>query len=199
MNQIRRIQSSVIFLALLSYVCCTLVAYLIFPTAYSPTKNWLSDLGNIDRNPQGAFFYNLGVILTGLLVLLFFLGLSQWEIKNHKLQNLMVRITQLFGIFGSLALIMSAIFPINLPQQHEFWSVALYILLGTAFGFSVSALRYQPKCPKWVLILGGLTALIDILSGIFHENTSFEWVTVGLFLIYLITLSVKSRELQGKQ
>jgi hypothetical membrane protein len=196
MRTIQKIYPFTVILALLSYIFCTLAAYLHFPTHFAPTTNWLSDLGNPDRNPQGAIFYNWGIILTGLLVLLFFLGVTRWKIRNLKIQNFMVTITQVFGILGSLALILSALFPINRPQ-HEFWSISLYMLLGTAFAFSVSALRYQPKCSQWVLLIGGTTAIVDILSSILHESTTLEWITVLMFVIYLFTLSLKNRELQG--
>ena len=196
MRSMRKVYPYTILLAILTYVVCAYLAYHNFPKGYSPLNNWLSDLGDFDHNPTGAVFYNLGVAVIGLQVLLFFLGISSWQIKANRIQHLMVRITQLFGIFGSVALIMSALFPINQPQ-HQFWSISLYILLGTAFAFSVSALRYHPECPKWILALGVLTAAMDIISGIFHHATMLEWLTVGLFLIYLFTLSVITREIQG--
>jgi hypothetical membrane protein len=196
MQQLRKIHPSIVYLAALSYLLFALAAYARFPGSYSPFQNWLSDLGSVQMNPGGAAFYNLGIILTGLSILLFFLGISTWQMQNRKIQNGMVRITQLFGILGSVAMLMSAVFPIHLPVQHQFWSISLYILLGTAFAFSVFALRYQPRCPRWVLVVGGITAGIDILSGIYHETTILEWITVALFIAYLLLLGRVTRRLQ---
>lgn len=198
MNKLRRIQPSIVYLALASYVFCSLAAYSRFPGTFSPIQNWLSDLGDIYQNPTGAIFYNMGILVTGTLVLSFFLSISRWRMRNRRIQNSLVLTTQVFGILGSIALILSAAFPINLPQEHRIASIALYTLLGTAFAFSVTALRYQPGCPKAVLVIGVITAIIDIFSGILHEVTVLEWLTVALFLTYLMLLSRFTRRLEGK-
>ncbi len=198
MNQIRKAQSSIAFLSVASYLIFTLLAYARYPGGFSPAQNWLSDLGDASRNPQGAAFYNLGILLTGLLLLLFFLSISTWKMEHRKVQNRMVEITQVFGALGCTAMMLSAVFPINHLPQHQVFSIALYILLGTAFGFSVAALRYQSLCPRWALALGALTAVMDIFSGIFHEATILEWATVTLFLAYLLVLGFVTRKLRVK-
>ncbi len=190
MKRFQQARSFIVPAALLCYLSLALLAYLNYPGPFSPGANWLSDLGDANQNPQGALFYNLGILLTGLLILAFFLGLSQWKMENRKVQNRMVQVTQAFGVLGSIALVMSAVYPISVLEQHRFWSISLYFLLGTAFAFSISALRYQPGCPKWVLVLGGAVALADILSGILHEITLLEWITVALFLTYILVLSL---------
>ena len=185
--------------AVLCYLTFTLLAFAQYPLPYSPMSNWLSDLGNADLNPHGAFFYNIGIVVTGVLLLLFFLGLSQWKMENNRIQNFMLRLTQGFGILGALALVMSGLYPINFSALHSFFSISLYILLGTAFFFSVAALRYYPTCPKWLLILGALAALVDILSGVFHSVYVLEWVTVSLFLCYPVLLGVETNRLVSEK
>jgi hypothetical membrane protein len=185
--------------AVLCYMTFAFLAFAQYPLPYSPMSNWLSDLGNADLNPHGAFFYNIGIVVTGVLLLLFFLGLSQWKMENNRIQNLMLRLTQVFGILGALALVMSGLYPINFSALHSFFSISLYILLGTAFFFSVAALRYYPTCPKWLLILGALAALVDILSGVFHSVYVLEWVTVSLFLCYPVLLGVETNRLVSEK
>ncbi len=90
-------------------------------------------------------------------------------------------------------MVMSATYPITFLAQHQFWSISLYILLGTAIGFSVAALRYRPECSRWVLITGVITAFVDILSGVIHEVYLLEWFTVVLFLVFLFILSMETR------
>jgi len=48
------------------YCVFTFSSWALYPTAYSPVTNWLSDLGNSTNNPHGAILYNLGCILTGI-------------------------------------------------------------------------------------------------------------------------------------
>ncbi len=194
----KRAQFWIVLLAVTLYGVFSLAAYLRFPSDFSPARNWLSDLGSAVLNPRGAWLYNLGVVLTGLLLLLFFLSLSTWRMQNRRVQNAMVRTTQVFGVMGSAAMVMSAVYPIHMPQ-HGFWSVALYVLIGTAFGFSIAALRYDPKIPFWVLAVGGVTAVTDIFSGFLHESTAIEWVTVGMFLVYVFLLGWASTRLRAAQ
>jgi hypothetical membrane protein len=69
------------FVAGISGIACDLLfTVLAFPQAsgrYFPLENWLSDLGNVDFNPGGAVFYNIGIITTGILLPAFFLGLPR--------------------------------------------------------------------------------------------------------------------------
>jgi hypothetical membrane protein len=182
-------------LTIVDYLAFTLIAYSRYPLPYSPTSNWLSDLGSANLNPQGAVFYNIGIISTALLLMLFFLGLYRWKIRNKKVQNIMLRLTQVLGILGSLCMIMSAAFPINLLNVHSFWSTALYIMLSTAFVFSVASLRYYPNVPKWLLVMGISTAVIVILTSFMTTVYVLEWITLVLFLSYVGALSIETRRL----
>lgn len=182
--------------AALCYVAFALLAFSQYPGAYSPLRNWLSDLGSRDLNPQGALFYNLGIISTGLLLGVFFLGLSCWRMGNRRIQQVMLRTTQAFGLLGCLAMVMSALYPIDQLEQHRFFSISLYVLLGTAFMFSVFALRYHARCPRWVLALGVITGLVDMLSAILQTVYVLEWVTVALFLAYVTIVGIETRAVQ---
>ena len=180
-------------LAVLFYLAFTLLAFSRYPLSYSPTTNWLSDLGNPKNNPQGAIFYNIGIISTALLLILFFLGLSMWKIKDNKVQTIMLRMTQVFGISGASSMMMSALFPINLFKIHSFWSSALYIMLSTAFVFSVATLRYHQMVTRWLLLLGVLTAVIVIITSFLQTVYVLEWITVILFLSYVALLGIETK------
>lgn len=195
MGRIRPFHSMYAYVAVPIYSFFTLAAFARFPGRFSPFHNWLSELGNPDQNPDGAIFYNTGILLTGLFVLLFFLGLSRLRIKKAKIQNRLVLLTRIFGVLGSVAMILSGVFPINYAQEHQVLSIGLYILLGTAFAFSATALRYHPGFPKWVLAVGFFTAFVDILSGVFTEATILEWLTVAMFLFYLVLLNLFTKKI----
>jgi len=181
-------------LAGLCYVIFALFAYSRYPLPYSPTTNWLSDLGNPNLNPQGAIFYNIGIISTALFLSVFFLGLSVWKMENNRAQIIMLRLTQVFGMLGAFCMMMSGIFPINLFEIHSFWSTSLYILLSTGFVFSAAALRYHIGVPRWLLILGVSTAVMVILTSFFPTAYVLEWITVLLFLLYVILVGMETRK-----
>jgi hypothetical membrane protein len=103
------------------YVLCTLLALIKFPAAYSPLTNWLSDLGSPAVNPQGWFFYNIGITCAGILFIVFFLGFSVWKKADNKKQHIMLRLAQGFGMAGGLCMILGAVFPINISGIHSFF------------------------------------------------------------------------------
>lgn len=183
----------------LCYLAFTLLAFSRYPLAYSPTSNWLSDLGNPKINLQGAILYNVGIITTALLLIVFFLGLSVWRIKGNRVQVIMLRLTQAFGILGAICMILSATFPIHLFKIHSFWSSSLYILLSTAFIFSVAMLRYHRKVPKWLLILGVSIAPMVILTSFFPNVYLLEWITVFLLLSYVVLLGIETNVCRTKE
>ncbi|MGA9397915.1 MAG: hypothetical protein WBV22_06600 [Anaerolineaceae bacterium] len=182
-------------LVVLIYLTFALLAFIRYPLPYTPIRNWFSDLGNINLNPGGAIFYNTGIIATASLLILFFLGLSSWKMENKRVQNIMLLLSQGFGILGSICMIMSAIFPINIFKVHSFWSTSLYVMLSTAFVFSVAALRYHRNIPLWLLILGLSTALVVMLTSILQNVYILEWITVLLFLSYVFLVGLETRRL----
>jgi len=196
MNRFRSLSYAMGLIIVLCYGIAALLAALRYPLHYSPLTNWLSDLGNPAVNSSGALFYNTGIVLTGVLLLPFFLGLSVLKLPDNRPQNLMLVLTQAFGLFGAFSMIMTALYPINFSGPHSFWSAGLRIGLGTAFGFSVAALRYYPGCPRWVLALGVVTTLVDLLvSQFFNKVQVLEWPTIALFLAYLVVLGVETKRL----
>lgn len=180
----------------LCYVALALLARSQYPGTYSPLHNWLSDLGSRSLNPRGALAYNVGVATTAVLLGAFFLGLSRWQIAGLRAQRAMLRTTQAFGLLGCLAMAMSALYPIDHLAQHRVFSISLYVMLGTAFVFSVAALRYHPQCPRWVLAVGVVTGFVDIVSAILGSVYALEWLTVALFLAYVLIVGLATRAMQ---
>jgi hypothetical membrane protein len=171
------------------YIVMTILALANYPEPFSPASNWLSDLGNRVVSPVGSLFYNLGIYITGSLMALFFLSLGNNRMKGKKVQNIMLLLTQIIGIFGSLAMIMTGVFSIDTPHTHSLCSAFLRIGFGTAFGFSVAAFRYNPEFKRWILIVGVITTLTDLFVSLFFNKIHLlEWPVISLFLLYCLLL-----------
>jgi hypothetical membrane protein len=182
----------------LCYVACALLSFARYPLAFSPLTHWLSDLGSTAQNPAGAAFYNYGMVATALLRVPFFLGLSALRLEKNRAQPIMLLLTQAFGLLGAAAMVMIALNPIGLSSTHSFWSAVQFIATGTAFAFSVAALRYHAACPRWLLALGILTALTDMLVSMFFNTVHvLEWVIIALFLCYVVLLGLQTRRLSS--
>ena len=181
-------------LACVSYLAFTTLAYIRYPSPYSPGANWLSDLGNETVNVLGARFYNAGVIATASFLLVWFLGLSEWRVQGPSLQKWFLLVATMAGTVGVLGLIMSAVYPISMYQQHSFWSHVHFMALAMGFGFSVAALRYYPRFPRPLLYLGTFAAVLPLFGLAFGSVYWLEWVSVGMFLAYVLSVGFSLRE-----
>ncbi len=181
------------FMASAIYLICAAVAFFNYPLAYSPFANWLSDLGNPIINPGGAFSYNLGCILAGLCLAFFFLGLEIWNDGDQK-QRTLLTIAQVTGILSSLALIVSAFFPLGAQTLiHTISGKAHIFFTGFFLTFSATVLLKQPQPPKWLAYFGFLVALINFIYGAFLRSVFIaEWAAIGLFILYVLMISGNS-------
>lgn len=177
-------------LACIVYPVSAGLAYSRYPLAFSPSTHWLSDLGDRAVSAGGAPYYNAGILITGPLVFLWFVGLSQWRVPGNLRQRWYLLISQAAGALGALAILMSAVFPIDMLAQHAFWSRVHYMMLAMGFGFSVAALAVHPNFPRPLLYLGTLAAFSPLATWIAGDTYWLEWISVGLFLAYVLLVGL---------
>jgi hypothetical membrane protein len=180
--------------AIIIYLILTLVAFLKYPDSYEPLTNWLSDLGNPQANPSGSIFYNLGCILTSLFLIVFYIGLRQWNTGDKKMKVLLT-IAQVAGVLSSFSLIIAAIFPLGTHTSiHSFWSATVSVFLGFFLTFSATSLLKHRAFIKWFAYYAFLTALVNFVYGAFLHSVFFaEWVSIGMFIIYVFMVAYNSR------
>ena len=183
--------ADLVLAASVSYLAFALIAYLFFPLSFSPGANWLSDLGSRVLNPDGSIAYRFGCALTGALLIAFFLDLTSWLARVTSGPRWPRLALQGCGVLAGVALILTAVFPIDQFGTHQFWSRVLYVSLGTAVAFSIIIL--WQRLPTPVLVVGVLTWAVDIASAVASHTTWLEWVVVGFILIYLNLIGVSSR------
>lgn len=185
--------------AIVIYLILTLVAFLLYPSIYGPTTNWLSDLGNPQASPSGAIFYNLGCILTSLVLIPFYIGFRQWNTGAKKMRTLLI-ITQIMGIFSAVFLILAALFPLGpYTSIHSFWSSMLTGAIGFFLTFSATALWRHPAFRKWIACYAFLAALVNFIyamsEAVGYKFFMGEWVAIGMFIIYIFMIAYNSKAL----
>jgi hypothetical protein len=175
------------------YLIFASVAFLKYPGEYGPLTNWLSDLGNPLENPSGTIFYRLGCTLSGLALVLFYLRLGIWNTGSKKTRVLLT-IAQCMGVFSAVSLIITAIFPLGTSTEiHSLWSVVLYISLGFFLTFSATALMKNPAFKKGFGYYAFVTAAVNFIFGaILHEIFWAEWISVGMFIVYILMIAHNS-------
>ena len=164
-------------LVIVIYCAFTFISLGLFPTPYSPIKNWLSDLGNSSYNPNGAIFYNLGCILTGALLFPFYIGLYTWYMDKtwHKI---LIIATQIVGCCSAFALIMIGIFSEDFLEPHIFWSEVFFELNLLVLILAAVSLFCHPKFFKPIGIYAIVVAIINLVFTFVIIIPILEWFTV---------------------
>jgi len=192
-------------MAFFIFIVFTFISVAFYPTPYTPLYDWLSNLGNINFNPVGAAFFNWGCIITGLILIPFFVGLYQWK-PVQKWSKVFLAIGMILGVFASISLMAVGIFPETHIKQHlmaasgVFGSLFIIIIL-----MSVSLFKHH-KFMHVVAYWGVVSILIDISFKIIITFPQYkdaladfnptvplpglEWAAVFSSLIWVLLLSL---------
>jgi hypothetical membrane protein len=172
---------------ILFYCVFTFTSLALYPTAYSPISNWLSDLGNSSYNPRGAIFYNAGCILTGIALFLFFGGLYKWY-TSETWRKILLIVTQIVGCLGAFSLIMIGVFSEDYGTAHTFWSACFFVLNLLVLILVGVSLFTHPAYLRPVGYYGFVVAAINLLFVFASDTPLLEWFTVFTALGYVALL-----------
>ena len=191
-NQTRKWESGSIagITAITVYVVFTLIAYLLYPKAYSPIVNWLSQLGNPLDSPYGSWVYRAGCIIAAVALIIFYIRLRRLNSGDVRMKVLLI-IAQVAGVLASVALIVTGIFPFGTETAtHSLWSMILYISLAFFEAFSAAVFLRYTSYPKWIGYLGITAAAINFVTGAFFTAVVIgEWITVAIFILYIAAVA----------
>ena len=161
-----------------------LVAYALYPWAFSPTANWLSDLGNTFLSPRGSFFFRSDMVVLGLALTAFFLGLSAWHRGQRPICKALLALGQFSGIVAAVAMVMTGIDSENQYAAHAFWVTVLFISLASAVWFVGWAPVWHPPLPQWIPYVGVAACAADLVALTVRRHW-LEWFAVALLLCFV--------------
>lgn len=194
-----RLGSIAVVLALTAtatYLALALVSYVNYPGVFSPwNNNWLSDLGSRELNPQGAAFYRVGCALNGVLMIAMFLAVTPWRLQAGRRQRVLVGWAQLFGISAAVALIMTAVYPLDLFATHQLWSRILVSAFSGLLFVSFFAFRSAGRSNVPIAVaavVGYASAVTWLLFGSAHW---IEWILVADVLLLVCLVGVRTTRL----
>ncbi len=177
-------------MAVIVFTVFTFTSLVLYPTPYNPLYSWLSNLGNIYLNPSGAIFFNLGCILSGIIMIPFFAGLYEWK-PIKKLSKILLILGMLLGIYASISLIMVGIFPETHLQQHLLAAAGVFGSLFIIIILLSVALFNHPKFIRLIAYYGIIPIIIDIIFQFISKGNNllanfqqtipvpgFEWAAV---------------------
>jgi hypothetical membrane protein len=175
-------------LVIVLYCMFTFSSLALYPGPFSITVNYLSDLGNSVFNPNGAVLYNVGIILAGLALFPFFIGLYKWYTKEQWRRMLLIA-TQVIGFIEAFSLIMIGVFPETSGDPHILWSDIQFILNLLVLILADVALITHPKFMKpigyYCFVVAAIQVLTLVLIFMGNSSSLVEWFTVFTTLIFV--------------
>ncbi len=179
-----------LFVVLL-YCIFTLVSWGLYPDSYGPMTHYLSRLGNFNFSPLGAYFYNLGCIVTGIALIPFFLSFKIWY-TERKLQVIVLVLGQLVGVFSAVALILIGVFSEDQGAPHLTASSTFFILNFIVLILVNLALIWHPEFIKPIALYGIAIDLLSLGLEFSIGGPIVEWFTVFGALVFVALISYNS-------
>jgi hypothetical membrane protein len=179
--------------AIVVYLVGAALSWWLYPDRFTPLRNWLSDLGNYRRNPDGAVFYNIGCVLTAVTLLVFVLGLSSWR-SGALRERALIASSQLTGFASVVSLAGLGIYSEDRIHQHMVYSNWFFASFPLFIVLLSSGIIRHPRIQKSVAGLGFAVVLLGLaFHVIFPRSRPLEWVTELGFLFYVGLLAFNSR------
>jgi hypothetical protein len=164
-----------------------------FPQGFSPLDVPAGDLGNACLNQEGAGIFNVGCMIAGVPLIIFFIGLYKWY-TNELWRNLFVAGSQLTGIAAGVSLIMIGYYPELFAGEHMFWSTALFVSLFLALLLANAGLLTHWRYSKRAGYVGmvSVAMLVVFLASKFAsaEIPAFEWASLAIALAWTIAMGL---------
>ena len=150
------------------YLVFTCISAFFNLSLIDPINHWVSDFGNSILNPYGATIYNIGCILTGSFLMIFFIGLKNLLNIMEKGKNFLLIII-IFGIFLSFSDIMIGVFSEDMFDAHLFWSLTFFITLIPILLLGGIVLTKYVNFPRIIGYYGIILTLINISFLFFYK------------------------------
>ncbi len=184
--------------AILAFLSLGAVSYTRYPAAFSVTKNWLSDLGNVTLNPRGAAICRVDVILVGLVIGLFFVGLAVRRNRQRSRTKVFISCSQAVGLVSGQALRMTGEFSVGLYPSHAIWACIFFISSGAAVFLSgLGFLHYRRPFKKLTYLAFSLAVLEWAMAAVSRIHV-IEWVVIALLLLYFASVAVGTSTLAAR-
>ncbi len=181
------------FFVIVFYCVFMLISWAFYPLEYAPWSHYLSRLGNFEYSPFGAYFYNMGCILTGLALIPFFIGLYVWFSENV-IKKLLIVIGQGLGVSSAIALILIGVFSENLGSPHMTASSIFFLINFFTLIVLGIALAFHNEFPILLGLYGIFVSISSLLMALVIGGPITEWYTVFASLLFVGLVSLRTRQ-----
>ncbi|WP_048198510.1 DUF998 domain-containing protein [Methanocella arvoryzae] len=181
------------YLSIIIFCLFSLLSVYFMWDRFSPFDMWIGDFGDDTENPAGYVFYNTGSMITGILLALFYLGLSEWR-TDSRIRNFSLGAGILTGGISGILMFLAGYVSTHEQPLHLQLSVLYFALSFFAIMFICLALAGLPLYGEATLCIGVTTLALTLVLAFSYlldiEPIIAEWFT-GFALLTWIGLTAR--------
>jgi hypothetical membrane protein len=187
-------------LVIFLYCGFTFSSWALYPAPFAPWTNYLSRLGDFDYSPFGAYFYNIGCILTGIALIPFFASLQSWYDMHRAAKGVLI-LGQVIGFMAAIALILIGVYSEDQGAPHITASSTFFLLNFFTLILVNVALMFHKRFIKLIGLYGIIMTLLSLPLEIFIGGPLIEWYTVfgSLGFVGLLVYNTRRTAKQDRQ
>lgn len=212
-------------LTILIFFTFLIIAWILFPNPATPIDHFLSDFGRTQVpkdgspvwNPKtvelysgpsqpnpGAIWFNLGCILTGCVLFLFYAGFLRYknEYQNNKSKlKILTYALICFGFIQAFSMIMTGVFyedygGVGYSIEHDIWSLTVFAMnlpIMAISGYWTRKLDFK----KYISIYAWIIVVFDIIVVLSMNNIAIiEWIAMftSFGLVAMLVIGIYNKE-----
>jgi len=177
-------------------IISSVVIYAFNDSSFSFLTHYLSHLGGA---PKGAgIFFNIGIMISGLLMILFFLNLSAYLLRKNT-DTLLIYLAFISGVASSIGTFFLGVFPYTVAQELHNFSASLFFIGGFSYCILYGISEWTTKgISKLQAFSGFIVALFFLIFIIFTAINYFnpelfleqshltEWILFTVLMFWII-------------
>ena len=170
--------------------------YALNDMSFSFLTHYLSHLGG---GPQGSgIVFNVGIMISGLLMILFFLNLSAF-LRRKGTDTLLIYVSFLPGLVSSIGTFFTGLFPYTTSQDLHNFCAGFFFVGGFAYCILYGIAEWRTKgISKLQASSGFILAFFFLLFLIFSAINSYnpglaleqshltEWILISVLMFWVI-------------
>ena len=173
-----------------------MILYNLGESSFSVFTHYLSHLG---IGPNGSnIIFNVGSMVSGVVMVFFFLNLSVFLIKK-KVLRILVNLSFIFGFISSVGIFMMGLFPSDVSQYLHNFGAEFFFFGGLAYCILYGISEWTAKGISKLQALSGFVVAFPFLVFIYFTNLNFfnhelaleishfsEWILFTLLMCWII-------------
>jgi len=170
--------------------------YILGDSSFSVFTHYLSHLG---IGPNGAnFVFNFGSMISGIVLVFFFLNLSAYLIKKE-VPKILVNLSFIAGFMASIGIFMVGVFPSDESQFLHNFAASFFFLGGLSSCILYGISEWRARGISKLQALSGFVVAFSFLVFLFFTTINFynpelaleishfsEWILVTLLMFWII-------------